>query len=150
MFLLYLTLHSPHPSVWEWVSWWWPYAPPSPSPSSPGSVSPLRGCAAAAAARLLSVWLGMSVVPAQDGGSAWPSQQTTGVTDLSTLMQGVMTERGGPSDSSTAPAGVMGISVATTVDGVDTGWPDPTVIRGSLWVRGWILSSQLKTSPAVL
>lgn len=61
----------------------------------------------------------MSVAPAQEEGSVCPLQQTAGATDPSTLIQGVMTEKGGPCDSSIALASVMGISVVTTVVDAD-------------------------------
>ena len=63
--------------------------------SSPGSASPSKGCRAVSAAHPLQGWQGMSVDPAQEEGSVWPSQPTIGGTDRSTRMLGVTIERGG-------------------------------------------------------
>lgn len=119
----------------EWVSWWWSYVSPRRWLNFPGSVSPLRGCRVASAVHPLQGQLGTSVAQAQEEGSVWPLLQTTGAMDPNTLTLDVMTEKGGRSDFSTALASAMGISVATTVDDVDTGWLDQTVTRESLWVR---------------
>lgn len=72
--------------------------------------------------------------PAQAADSACLCPWTRARTDRSTRTTDGMTGRGGPSGTSTEPVSVTATSAGITVEGVDTGGPEPTVTSGFLWV----------------